>query len=400
MAQIKILLFTLLLLLSLSGLAAVTIRNIILQGNKRTRTEVFNRGLYLAPGDTLTAAELSQKLRLSTLLLAESRYFDSLSVTSAPVEEEMADVLVKVHEKQGWEISGDRSGPILRRGNLGGRGINLNVQMGYYQGAELRWWNEPNMLRLNHIWKGYLLEHDTWHKKYTLETTDLTLQYGWQNLAVDRLTLAADFFYRQPQSQEKALDRLYPYWNRWEQEYSVKVEMDHRLPRREPMEGWYAGVRTAWVQPYQRGYIRADALYYLPQSETVYTVAMLGAGLTQKRLPPWYQTPVDKIVNWRIKFEKDRSAGDYLGAKLEQRWRWLVRQNRAFNQEVSWFMESALFADAVQTGSPFGMDRYTSTAWGSFTRLHFARPLPVDFMGGMSINRGKPGWYAEIAYYW
>jgi outer membrane protein assembly factor BamA len=148
-----------------SGLdsAYLVVRNVIVQGNKRTRTNIILRELALVPGDTIHLRNLSSTLETKRKQLLNTSLFLTVSLNVKNWQDDYADVVIEVTERwytfpipifrladrnfNQWWVEQKRS---LRRVNLGVRLFQDNLtgrndevraefQLGYTQRVALNY---------------------------------------------------------------------------------------------------------------------------------------------------------------------------------------------------------------------------------------------------------------------
>ncbi len=85
----------------------ITIRNIIIKGNKKTHDEVIRREIILKPGDVFSKSKLVASYRR----LYQLQIFDNVEINPVPVEgsEDLVDLVFMVNEKQSSKITGGLS---------------------------------------------------------------------------------------------------------------------------------------------------------------------------------------------------------------------------------------------------------------------------------------------------
>ena len=138
-----------------------TINNIIIQGNKKTKTYVISREIKLKKGDIFNATKFRHQLsRLQGL-----GYFEDVNVNFDIPEDSdgIVDLILTVKEKRTASIgvnvaygseSGLSGGLTYSDGNLFGRGINFEV--GFNEGDEASYWatvSSPYMDTKTYAWR-------------------------------------------------------------------------------------------------------------------------------------------------------------------------------------------------------------------------------------------------------
>lgn len=80
----------------------IVVRNIIIEGNKRTRRPIMLRELRFKEGDTIKIKDLSDIFRNSQSLLKNTQLFHTVNIALIDVEKLFADIKITVEEK--WYI--------------------------------------------------------------------------------------------------------------------------------------------------------------------------------------------------------------------------------------------------------------------------------------------------------
>lgn len=152
------------------------INDIVIQGNRRTKTYVIRRNIPLKNGDLFN----STLLRHSITKLRNLGFFEDVNVGFEPVEDsDDVDVIVTVKEKRSASLifsvsygssSGLGGGASYRESNLGGRARIFEI--GFDQGDYKNYWlslSEPYMDKKTFSWK---------IGAYKREDDDLTYRYN------------------------------------------------------------------------------------------------------------------------------------------------------------------------------------------------------------------------------
>ncbi|MCI6260080.1 MAG: outer membrane protein assembly factor, partial [Pyramidobacter sp.] len=152
------------------------INDIVIQGNRRTKTYVIRRNIPLKNGDLFN----STLLRHSITKLRNLGFFEDVNVGFEPVEDsDNVDVIVTVKEKRSASLifsvsygssSGLGGGASYRESNLGGRARIFEI--GFDQGDYKNYWlslSDPYMDKKTFSWK---------IGAYKREDDDLTYRYN------------------------------------------------------------------------------------------------------------------------------------------------------------------------------------------------------------------------------
>lgn len=165
------------------------INDIVIQGNKRTKTYVIRRSIPLKNGDLFN----SILLRHSITRLRNLGFFEDVNVGFEPVEgKDDIDIIVTVTEKRSASLifsvsygssSGFGGGVSYRESNLGGRARVLEV--GFDEGDYKNYWfslSDPYMDRKVFSWK---------FGAYRREDDELTYRYNGYNNSGERVRFDA-----------------------------------------------------------------------------------------------------------------------------------------------------------------------------------------------------------------
>lgn len=154
------------------------INDIIIQGNKRTKTYVIRRNIPMEPGDLFN----STILRHSLTRLRNVGFFEDVSVGFEPVENsDDVDVIITVKEKRSASLifsvsygssSGLGGGVSFRESNVGGRARVFEIGFDVDSDDEKNYWvsySDPYMDSHTYSWK---------IGAYSREDDDLTYRYN------------------------------------------------------------------------------------------------------------------------------------------------------------------------------------------------------------------------------
>ncbi len=152
------------------------INEIVIQGNKRTKTYVIKRNIPLKDGDLFN----STYLRHSIMRLRNLGFFEDVTVGFEPVEDsDDMDVIITVKEKRSASLifsvsygssSGFGGGVSFRESNIGGRGRVFEI--GFDRGDYENYWfslSDPYMDKKTYSWK---------FGAYVRDDDDITYRYN------------------------------------------------------------------------------------------------------------------------------------------------------------------------------------------------------------------------------